>query len=153
VKNSEALKKWQKNYYLKNKDRIKAYAIKWKKENKRRYVQIKVKSMAKTKKARRDKNLAWFLSYLGVDKILCSRCGEEKTYPFLHFHHSDPSQKINLFDSFNRWVRYMKLEEFKEKILGTKGCFLCNRCHTKTHFEIRTSRKSITPSNKRRKHD
>ncbi len=111
--NSDKRRKVRKKCYLKHGDTYRAQGRAWIKNN-------------------RDKNIKWLLGYLGVEKISCKKCGYDKCFMAIDFHHTNETEKKSNKDIFARWVtRTPKF--FQEKIRATEFEFLCKNCHTELH--------------------
>jgi protein-arginine kinase activator protein McsA len=58
----------------------------------------------------------------------CSRCGYDKYYGALHFHHLDPSIKVENFSKIKMRINW---EEYRKEI--DKCILLCANCHAEIH--------------------
>lgn len=66
------------------------------------------------------------VEYLGGK---CIRCGYDKYYGALHFHHRDPTTKVATWDTFRKWSEERRKHELD------KCDLLCANCHAETHDE------------------
>jgi formate-dependent nitrite reductase cytochrome c552 subunit len=73
---------------------------------------------------------------LGADK--CSKCGYEKCFAAIDFHHADPKSKDISISQLIRLYKPTKekIEKFKEDIETKRLISLCANCHREYHFEI-----------------
>jgi len=85
----------------------------------------------------RDKNMEWFLSFLGTSKLHCNRCKYDKSSAALQMHHTNTNQKVSKIDQFSYWLKTMGLKSFQDKILKTDFEILCANCHAELHEELR----------------
>lgn len=58
----------------------------------------------------------------------CCRCGYDKNYHVLQFHHVDPKQKDSAWAGMRRWPWGKVVEELKKCVL------LCANCHADLHY-------------------
>lgn len=73
------------------------------------------------------------IDYLAsIMPLRCEVCGYDKCFAALDFHHTDPSQKENSWDSMGHWIK-LSLESFKDKIQANNFKVLCKNCHTELH--------------------
>lgn len=62
----------------------------------------------------------------------CQKCGYDKCWRALHFHHVDPSQKeFAIFESRAGYPKCRSWEKMKKEI--DKCILLCANCHTEIH--------------------
>ena len=66
--------------------------------------------------------------------IRCDRCGYDRCFGALDFHHTEASQKKNTHDSLGYWLRQLSPDKFVAKILNTKYELLCANCHRELHY-------------------
>ena len=143
-KNKEKIKAYAKEYYAKNKDKSKKY-YQDNKEKIEAYRQEynntpanKVKKRRATRKIHsRNKQFVWDIK----TNSKCIRCGEDHP-ACLVFHHRDPSQKK---DYIPRLIKSSSIKTIQEEI--AKCDILCFNCHQKLHFNQREI-KTTTDQNK-----
>lgn len=120
-KDPEKRRKYWREWYHNNPDKVKEY---YRKKARRRRKQTK----------------QWYHSY--KETLSCERCEEDNSC-CLEFHHTDPSKKdFNL--SLMRAGGYSKkriLEEINKCVV------LCANCHRKEHAKIRNNKKHEKHSN------
>ena len=114
IGNKEKVKETQKNYRIKNVDRIKKYH----EENK-----LKIRGKHKKHITNKRKRFSEYKSNLG-----CKVCGYNKCSSALDFHHISKESKIidvsRLYNS--RWDIF---------IYETKKCIvICRNCHAELHY-------------------
>jgi hypothetical protein len=64
----------------------------------------------------------------------CQKCGYDKCWNALHFHHVDPSKKeFSIFESRPGFKKVRDWEKLKLEI--NKCILLCANCHTEIHSE------------------
>jgi len=64
----------------------------------------------------------------------CQKCGYDKCWRALHFHHVDPSKKeFSIFESRPGFKKVRNWELLKKEI--DKCVLLCSNCHTELHAE------------------
>jgi hypothetical protein len=63
------------------------------------------------------------------EMVGCSNCGKEEPTKRLHFHHTDPSTKVDTINSITRYS--YSLEQLKDEIKKCK--ILCIECHLSHH--------------------
>lgn len=64
----------------------------------------------------------------------CQKCGYDKCWRALHFHHVDPSKKeFAIFESRSGFKKVRNWEKLKIEI--NKCILLCSNCHTELHAE------------------
>jgi len=103
-------KKYQKKYYQTNKAATKA----WKRNNHNKWIE--------------------FLTSLGYGE--CSKCGYDKCWAVLDFHHRDPDTKEY---AVSRFIRRKKLniKNIKEAFKEIDKCdVLCANCHRELHYNV-----------------
>lgn len=106
VKNS---KKYS-DYYI---DYNKKYREKNKEKNRKHYIKKKIE---------------WIKFISTIIDIKCKKCGYNKYFDVLDFHHNDPSKKENILSALTKLALN---EERKNKVKEelSKGYFLCASCH------------------------
>lgn len=104
-------RKWNKTWYYKNRD----------------------KELARFK-ALRDANVLMVHNHLG--KLQCSKCGYDKYFSCLDFHHRDPAVKE--FTVGNRLGKAMSPKNKQLLLKEINKCdLLCKLCHAELHAEER----------------
>ena len=106
-----------KRKYSDRKDYQKNYQQKWREDNKQ---DIRVYT---NKRARDRKKL--LIAYAGG---CCVKCGYNKCYRALHFHHVNPNEKE--YKSLHGLKLEIALKEIKKCIL------VCSNCHMEIHEEL-----------------
>ena len=84
----------------------------------------------------RQKKIEWLCSHMGSDRIWCSRCRYDTCFKAIHFHHLNPKQKENSYDTLGRWLGSYPFGKFQQKILTTSFLFLCANCHAELHAGV-----------------
>ena len=117
---------WSKEYYQKNKERIKARTRKYNKAN--------LEKVRKWKKKYREKIKERITKY--KLKKGCKICSYNKCPDALEFHHLDKDKKIfgiSVQHFYYSWKKILK--EIKKCIL------LCSNCHKELHYKLRNKNK------------
>jgi len=127
LKNKERIKEAHKQYYLKNREKIKE-----KLKNKVLTPEEKSRAVKRSYKLR-DKKIQWLLEFYGTTNLHCDRCGYDKSFAALQFHHVTPSQKENVKDSFSKWLRKYSFDKFCSLIISIDLWVLCANCHAEYH--------------------
>lgn len=129
----EEKNKKEREYYLKNKDKILARKKELRKEHpgrnktncKKHYLANKDYFIEKNRK-RREQGYDWINKY--KSKLSCIECGESNI-ACLDFHHIDPTQKTRTVSQMvNRGCSEKRLLEEIDKCI-----VLCANCHRKLH--------------------
>jgi len=144
-------KEYKKEYYQKNKERLKAKAKKWYQENldktkvQRKEYRKKNKETIKTRKkeyyeenkdkirARREKYrnniMQNFLSKYKMGKC-CASCGYKEYPEILQFHHKNIKEKSFNISTFRKTSQSSLLKKEIDKCI-----LLCPNCHNWLHFK------------------
>ncbi len=119
-------KKYNPVYYLNHKEETKKRVYKWIEENREKHNAKCMRYLARNK----ERNLFWLKEYLG--SLACVKCGYDRYWGAMDWHHINPEQKEKYNDSMGRWI-YRSLKWFKNKVIKTNGLLLCNVCHSELH--------------------
>lgn len=112
-----------KEYYQKNKNKLKANIEKWQSKNK-----DKVRLYKRKHKSQKREILTNYINNFKASSK-CTKCNEN-TVCCLEFHHRDKKQKIQ---NINKFIASgSSIESLKNEI--NKCDILCSNCHRKTHF-------------------
>lgn len=105
-------------YYAEHKEKLSAVQRKWRKDH--------PEAQAKRSKLRRD---AWMdiIKARGMDR--CSKCGYDKCFAAIDFHHLDPKEKK---DRIARLIRLPLTDERLAEL--NKTIALCKNCHMELHY-------------------
>ena len=96
----------------------------------------KEENSIKNQKYYNEKRKNWIKYISTIIDIKCKKCGYDKYFDALDFHHPDPSMKEY---ELNPLMKLQLTEERKNKILKEleKGFFLCANCHREEHMTNR----------------
>lgn len=83
------------------------------------------------RKSKRENRLKLLAEEYGG--LVCKKCGYDKTFTAIHFHHIDSRQKEHSADSLNKWIKNLSHSGFIEKIKTIKMIPLCANCHAELH--------------------
>ena len=100
-----------------------------KRVNNNKYKENRIRDYIKKK----EDNLKILLEYLGRKKIICEKCGYNKSLAAIECHHIDPSQKNGKHDTLSGWLTRLSPSQFQDKIKITAFMFLCANCHAEYH--------------------
>lgn len=130
IKQKEYMKKYNKDYLLKNKEKILKQHREWKASNIEKVKEINKRyriNHPETQKRCMDKRRKWIIEI--KNSLLCKECGEKRIH-CLDFHHRDPNEKD--FKLSSAIYRYSK-----ERILAeiSKCDVLCANCHRDYHWK------------------
>lgn len=82
-------------------------------------------------------NYAMKKKHLSIKKHLvnykggkCEKCGYDKCFDALHFHHNNPAEK-----DFGISLTFRELSEYYKEV--DKCSLLCANCHSEIHFELK----------------
>ncbi len=113
-------------YYIKNRAKLQEYSREYRKKNRTLCNKRAVYSQ-------REKYLAWLtiLHEIGFDK--CSKCGYDKCFSAIDFHHDPPRNGgERLWAKWNRIAPTAKRVEIIKKQIP-----LCKNCHMELHQKLR----------------
>ena len=72
--------------------------------------------------------------HLGMGKIMCLRCGYDRSIVAIEFHHSDPNKKERLVSDLVRTVSPWGINKHKVLEEVDKCEIICSNCHQEEHF-------------------
>ena len=90
------------------------------------------KNKEKSKKHYIKKKIEWIKFISNITDIKCKKCGYNKYFDALDFHHVDPQKKENILSVLTKQV-LSEERKFKVKEELEKGYFLCATCHREIH--------------------
>jgi len=132
-------------YWIKKKDsptsRCKKCTDEINKKNKHKYTEYfteynkkhRIKNKEKNKRHYIKKKIEWIRFISTITDIKCKKCGYNKYYDALDFHHENPSTKENILSILTKLVINEKRKNQVIKELS-KGYFLCANCHREEHM-------------------
>jgi hypothetical protein len=121
-------KKCTDNVNFENKDKYESYYKEYRKANKQKQSQKSKDHYIKT-------NLEWVEFIKSKTTLACSKCGYDKTWAGLDFHHKDPREKENTIHSI---MKSGKLTEERLNLMLAeleKCIVLCATCHREEHMK------------------
>lgn len=131
-------------YWIKKKDaptsRCKICTDKINKENNHKYRDYFIKynkkyrerNKEKSKKHYIKKKIEWIKFISNITDIKCKKCGYDKYFDALDFHHIDPQKKENILSILTKQVLTKERKIIVKEELK-KGYFLCATCHREIH--------------------
>lgn len=137
-----ARKQYQREWYLKNREKVLARTNNYYHSNKEKYLELDRERYKRDRSKRIQKSLnrqvenrkwAWELKAT----LSCNQCGEAHSAA-LDFHHRDPSGKeYNVSQMFSgTYSRQTILAEIE------KCDVLCSNCHRKLHHDLKTNQET-----------
>ena len=123
-------KEYGKAYSKKRREKYREIILKKEKEYREKNKEmLRFKSM-KTYEKYKAENLEYLKSIL---ELKCEKCGYDRCFSALEFHHCIKSQKEGSSDCVKKWFANRPNHSFRKKLESIKFKILCANCHRELH--------------------
>jgi len=97
-----------------------------------------IKKEQRAKKYYREWMFNLIPAHLGIEKLMCVRCGYDKSIVAIEFHHTDPENKIKIVSALVREVSPWGDNLHKVYDEVDKCEIICSNCHCEEHLTEQT---------------